>query len=151
MGKYKYDMSGESAPKTLLPKGWRKFRITDGEEQLSKKGNPMFKFTFLDIDTQTSSDVYAITTQGKRWFLKQILSACHAPAGEDGVYDWDLPDVIGKVVRGRVDHEDNEWINREGKKQVTLQSKIVEVIEDGEIVKETPSVDVNEDIPEIPF
>ena len=145
------DMSGESMPKVLLPKGWRKFKIESGDEQTSKKGNPMFKFVFIDLETESAHEVYAVSTQGKRWFLKQILTACDVEAGQDGVYEWDLLDVIGMVVLGRVEHEPNEWIDRQGKKRIEMQGKIAEVKGDGEIpspVSEIPEVDLGTAIDE---
>lgn len=142
---YKMDMSKESAPKVVLPKGWREFVITTAEEQTSKKGNMMFKITFFDQETQTPHDVYAIATEGKRWFLKQILSACNLEAGQDGVYDWDIKDIQLKTVLGRVEHEDNKWIDRTGVERSAVKSVIVEV-------KPLDAIkDVDLDKEEVPF
>ena len=138
---YRHDMSRESEKKALLPEGWRQFKIHACEEQTSSKGNPMFKFTFFDMELGQEKDVYAIAVQGKRWFLKQILAACGVAAAEDGVYEWDIPDVLEKVMSGRVEHFDDEWINREGKTILTKKDKIAEIQEaDCQIAEEEPPI-----------
>lgn len=129
MSKYSHDMSGESERHEFekLPDGWREFTISDGKESTSKSGNDMFIFVFEDKETRQQGDVYAIATQGKRWFLKQILGACEIEASADGVYDWDIEDVIGKEVQGKIENTTEEWIDREGEKQSALKPKVVQV------------------------
>ncbi len=127
MGKYNHDMSSESQKKKLLPEGWREFKIMDGEEQTSKAGNPMFKFIFRDIETQQDEEVYAVAVKGKRWFLKQILVACGIPETQEGVFDWDIDNLLDKDVVGLVSHSQEEWINREGNTVKTTKHKITEV------------------------
>lgn len=126
---YSMDMKGEKAPKRkkLLPEGWRKFSILDCKESTSKGGNQMFVFTIQDCDTGYEEDIYAVATQGKRWFLKTILSAVGCQAGEDGVYDWEIGQVINKEFMGLVEHEDNEYVNREGETIKGKQHRITEV------------------------
>jgi len=124
---YEMDMSQESEKKQLLPTGWREFEIINCEEQISKQGNMMFKFTFTDTEFKQEEEVYAVAIPKKRWFLKQILSACGVSAGQDGVYEWDIPDVINKLIVGRVEHEEQEWINRNNETIITKQAKIREV------------------------
>ena len=123
---YEHDMSKESE-KVLLPEGDRQFRISDIEEAVSKSGNDMFIFKFEDLETGSVTDVYAIAAKGKRWFLKQILTACGIEAGQDGVYKWDFKDVKNRVVSGSVVHEESEWTNRDGKDIITKKHKIQSV------------------------
>ena len=125
----KHDMSGEKQPvrKRLLPEGWREFEIISCEPSVSKAGKEMFVFQFQDLETAYVDNIYAISIQGKRWFLKSILTACGIPAGQDGIYDWEIKDVIGKKIQGLIEHEDNTWINREGEEVTTKQHRIVEV------------------------
>jgi len=113
---YNHDMSEEKEPKIkkLLPEGWRKFRIIDCKEKKSKAGNMMFVFTFLDIATQYEDEVYAVAEKGKRWFLKNILAACNAPKDDKGHYKWDIPDVLDKEIDGFIEHEENNYYNRDG-------------------------------------
>lgn len=126
---YQMDMSGESERHEFdnLPDGWRTFEISDCKEGTSKAGNEQFIFVFTDKETGQQGDVYAIATQGKRWFLKQVLTACGVKAGQDGVYDWDIEDVLGKEVSGKVVNVDDEWIDREGETQTATKPKINQV------------------------
>jgi len=126
MGKYQHDMSEESE-KVLLPEGWREFEIINCEEKVSKSGNDMFVFKIADCKTYQEVEIFAIAIKKKRWFLKSILKACNVPASADGIYDWDIPDVLGKIVQGRVEHQKEEWIDRESKTRTTTKSRIVEI------------------------
>lgn len=122
------DMSKEREFGVMLPEGWREFEILDCREDTSKGGNDMYVFTVRDVETsQIPDDVYAIATQGKRWFLKQILNACGCQAGKDGVYDFETVNLVGISVMGKVDHVDNEFINREGETVKNKKMKIVQV------------------------
>lgn len=118
------DMSGESKKRVLLPEGWRNFEILTCVEELSKAGNQMFKIRVADVETSNEEDIYAIAVQGKRWYLKQLLTACGVAAGQDGVYKWDIPDILGRIVRGKVEHYKDEWINRENRTVVNTKHKV---------------------------
>jgi len=124
----KMDMSKETAPKRkyLLPEGWRRFTILSCEPSVSKSGNAMFLIDVQDDEKNYVDTLYAVSVEGKRWFLKMILTACGIPAGQDGVYDWEAKNIIGKKVMGLVEHEPNEFINREGITVKTTQHRIVE-------------------------
>lgn len=127
MGEYQYDMTSEKAPtrRKLLPEGERGFEVVSCEPSISKSGNDMFIVELKDIETQYVDKVYLVATQGKRWMLKQLLTACGVPAGKDGVYDWSASDIIGKEVNGEVEHEDNEYIDRQGNTVKNKQHRIV--------------------------
>src|SRR3990167_1469840 len=124
----KMDMSKEQAPKRkyLLPEGWRRFTILSCEPSVSKSGNAMFLIDVQDDEKNYVDTLYAVSVEGKRWFLKMILTACGVLAGQDGVYDWEAKDIIGKKVMGLVEHEPNTWINRAGVEIKTTQHRIVE-------------------------
>lgn len=124
---YKHDMSTEKERKGLIPEGWRRFEIYGCEEQTSKAGNLMFKFSILDSELGQDEEIYAIAVKGKRWFLKSILTACGIEAGQDGIYEWDIPDILDKHFMGRVEHYPDTWINRENKEITTTKWKIAEV------------------------
>ena len=123
---YKHNMKNEKPPRQVLPEGWREFTVSSIQESTSKAGNEMFIVSLSDKETKAAIDVYCIATEGKRWMLKSLLTALGVAAGQDGVYDWDADEVIGKVVLGKVKNEDEEWIDREGEKRTTQKSKIVE-------------------------
>ena len=125
---YSDNMDNEQAPKRkkLLNQGWRIFQIKQGKEATSKSGNPMFIFTIQDNETDYIEDIYCVSTPGKRWILKCILSSCGIERNTDGNYNWDIPDVLNKDILGLVEHEPNEYINREGVEVKTIQHKIVD-------------------------
>lgn len=125
---YSDDLSKEKAPtrKTLLPEGWRPFTIKSGEDKESKAGNKMFVFRIEDNETSNQEDIYIVRTEGKRWLLKQMLMAIGVVPDADGKFTYEMSDFIGKEVVGKVIHEDNEWVNREGQTIKSKQHKIVE-------------------------
>ena len=84
-------------------------------------------FTCRVGETSYEDTWYAVGEPKKRWFLKQILSACGIKAGEDGVYDWEIKDVLNKNIEGLVIHEENEYINRNGETIKGKQHKISDV------------------------
>jgi len=129
MSQYSHNMSDEPKPKIkkLLDEGWRKFKILSGADKVSKGGNKMIVLEVEDKFTGYVEDWYCVTTQGKRWFLKSVLAACEVAASQDGVYDWDLKDILDKEIAGLVVHEPNKYINRDGIEVETTQHKIQEI------------------------
>lgn len=146
---YHHNMKNESK-KVMLPSGWREFTITSCVEKESKAGNPMFMFMFKDLELQEDVEIYAVAVEGKQWFLKSILQACNIQPDENGVMDWDIPDLIGKKVKGYIEHVTEKWINRDNievesdnwKMSKVVNSDIQEIVEEAE---------KNQDSPEVPF
>jgi len=125
MGKYKHDMSQEKAPEGSFPEGRNDCMIVNCEEQTSKAGNPMFMITLaLLADISVTTNVYAIATIKKRWFLKNLLDVCGINAAQDGVYDWDITDILGKEIVALVKNENENWIDREGNNRTTQKGKV---------------------------
>ena len=122
----------EKAPsrKVLLPEGWRNFQIEACEKTTSKSGNMMFKVGLLDEVTQTSTNIYLIAVQGKRWALKQVLEATGVEKQEEDEYDYST-DLLGKKLSGLVIHEPNDYINRNGEEVKAFQHKVAEFKECG--------------------
>ena len=120
------DMSNEKKPvvKKLLPEGWRKFVINSAEAKISKQGNEMFVVNIGDVKTGYTEDIYLVATQGKRWLLKELLAACGITRGSDDKYSWDIPDILTKEIAGLVEHEPNEYINRNGETVKTTIHRI---------------------------
>ena len=87
----------------------------------------MFRFVLLDIESDQEVEIYAVAIQGKRWFLKQILTTCGIAAGQDKVYEWDIPDVLDKKIWGNVQQYNDSYINREGITVDTTKWKIAQV------------------------
>ena len=115
----------ETPPKDtrLLPEGWTGFDIMSGDDNPSKKGNPMFTLQLKCENTGIVTNIYLIRTPGKRWNLKQVLEAVGIKKQEDDNYNY-LPELIGKKVMGEVVHEPNEWINKNNETITTTQHKI---------------------------
>ena len=128
MGKYKFDMSHESERLDMqLEDGVYRFEIVSMEEKVSKSGNDMFEVQLaLDSDPSQGCKVYLVDQEGKRWFLKQLLKACGVTENEEGLYEFDTDELIGKLVQGRVANQKEEWIDREGNPQTTNRCKVVE-------------------------
>lgn len=137
---YSHDMSGEKGRATLLPEGWHSFKVKNVVEATSKQGNEMFIITLKHLENGDEQDVYAVATPGKRWFLKQFLTALCIPAGADGVYKWSISDVIGLNISGRVEHETSDWIDRSGNTRTSTKGRVVEWRE-SEIANEVPGQD----------
>ena len=131
MSKYSMNMSQEEAPLggLLLNEGWRIFTIIQIAEQTSKQGNEMFVFHVQDNETANIEKIYAISEEGKRWFLKCLLSAVGCEASKDGVYDWDIEDVLHKQFEGLVVHEPNKYVNRDGEEITNVRHRISKVRE----------------------
>ena len=120
---YSDDMRGEGE-RVLLEEGWHTFRVTDIKAQTSKSGNEMFKITLEQPDTGAMEDVYAVRTKGKRWLLKQFLTACGIEEDKNGAYNWCEEDVLGASVEGKNVPEPNEYINKAGETIKEMRNKI---------------------------
>lgn len=125
---YSDDMSQERKPSTLFPSGQRAIRVLEMMETKSKAGNKMFQTVIEDIKTKATMTCFLVAEPKKRWMLKSLLQACQLPAGENGVYNWDVVDVIGKSVIASVQHKPEEWINREGVTVTTDKANVTEFI-----------------------
>lgn len=112
--------------KKLLPMGWRIFKFKGGKETTSKSGNSMFVMDIEDNETGYVDVIYLVRTPGKRWVLKCVLDAFGIKRKSDGTYDYDIPDLLNKDICGLVEHEPNEFINRQGETVKTTQHKIVD-------------------------
>ena len=121
---YSMNLDDERAPKKTLPEGWRVFKILAGREQVSKAGNEMIVFNVEDVISGYYEEVYCVTQKGKRWTLKSILVACGIPRNEDGNYNWEIKDLAGKEILGLVEHQPNDYINRNGETVKGFQHKI---------------------------
>lgn len=123
------DMNGEDKVNFEMPDGWHDFEVVKLTEQKSKQNNDMFVAKVVSAeDYGVGCDVYLVAEKGKRWLLKQLLTACGIVPDENGHMLWDIPDVEGKTIQGRVEHQQEpEWIDRNGKTQPgKIKARIVE-------------------------
>ena len=129
MGDYQHQMKDERRPPSILQEGARLVRVTEMIFGTSKNGNEMYTTTIEDTKTHKSMQVWLVATPKKRWMLKSLLTACELPAGEDGVYDWSVKDVIGKSVIAMIEHVTEPWTNREGVEVMQTKAKVTEFIQ----------------------
>jgi len=120
---YEHDMRGEGES-ILIEEGWNTHLITNIIPAKSKAGNDMFIITLEHPDSGSVDEVYAITTKGKRWILKQLLAACGIQEGKDGIYHWCEEDVIGCSVEANNKPEPNEFTRRDGTVVKEMRNKI---------------------------
>lgn len=128
MGDYKQNMADEKRPPTILPEGHRVVRVTEMIPGVSKNGNQMFTATIEDVKTRKSMQVWCVAEPKKRWLLKSLLTACGVAAGQDGVYDWSVTDVIGQTVVALVEHSQEPWINKDGVEIMQTKAKVTEFL-----------------------
>src|SRR3990167_113324 len=100
MGKsWNISMKDENDKMPLLSEGWRPFKIVSVNfVEKSKKGNPYFLWN-MECD---EGHIAMVTTliKGKRYLLKQTLSACGIESKEDDPekkYTFSPQDVEGKM------------------------------------------------------
>lgn len=129
---FSMDMTQEQKPKRkkLLPEGWRPLTIVGCSDEVLSKGkkNKQYIIVIKDDETGYEEDFYAVSEPGKRWALKNLLESCAVPC-ENGVYKFEKPlkeTIVGKKVDGLYEHEDTEYINREGVNIKGKQHRIVE-------------------------
>jgi len=126
MGYYNMNMDKEAMPEAMLPEGWRELKCKDMIPEVSKAGNDMFITTFIDVKSGKEKKVWLVSVEGKRWLLKQLLSACGIERNAEGNFSWDFSDIINKSVLGYVQVEDETFIDRKGETVTKPKSKIVE-------------------------
>lgn len=125
MSNFSMDMSKEKEPNQLFDEGWHQFEIISIEEDISKGGNEMFRiFLALSSNASKTLEIYATAIPGKRWFLKMFLNACGVKPSEDGFYNWDSEDIIGKNIECLIENQEEPWIDRDGRERKTPKSKI---------------------------
>lgn len=123
-----YDMSGEKRPPQLLPEGARLVRVTEMMLGKSKADNEQYITTIEDVKTHKSMVIYLVAVPKKRWMLKSLLDACECPASQDGVYNFEVPSIIGKSVIAMVEHFQEPWINTKGENVTNTKAKVTEFI-----------------------
>lgn len=122
---YSMNMNNESE-RVLIPEGWHQFRVGNIEEKTSKAGNMMFVVNLTRVSGAGAIDVYCVAEEGKRWMLKQLLDACRIIADPEGNYNWAIEDVKNEIVEARIEHEPNDWIDREGNSRSDMRARVQE-------------------------
>ena len=129
---YSDDMTDDvGRSKWLPPEGFVDVEIVKMVEGTSKTGNSKFTIDFANADNAGEGLQQDLTNiQGKRWLLRQLLEACgiEPEINEEGrkIYNWDIPDIEGKTVSAKVEHEPNDWTDRQGTEHHDKRAKFVE-------------------------
>lgn len=121
---FETELKGEGGS-ILLPEGWN-VHVVSGIEQATSKtsGNPMFILTIEEPNSGSVDTVYMTDVKGKRWLLKQFLTACGVKENADGKVEWCEEDVIGCSVEAKNVPEPNEYVNKAGETIKEMRNKI---------------------------
>ena len=128
---YQDDMTDDmQKEKWLPPEGWVDVEVVSMVEGMSKTNNPKFTINFASAADGSKGLQQDLTyIQGKRWLLWQLMEACgiegEKTADKRTVYNWDISMVEGQSVAALVQHEDNNWIDREGNERKDKRAKFV--------------------------
>ena len=127
-----YNMSGEKkiAPRDLMPEGENLLRVVDVEEKTSAKGAEMLVWTLMN-NGGLCDTIYTICTEGKRWSLKELLSACGVPVADGEIYNFELSDLKGKTIIGVNRHITEPYTNRNNETVEQVKNKFVRFMPHG--------------------
>ncbi len=125
----KQDMSNEKGPREILSEGWHKFSVDEVELAMSSTGNEMLIWELTELENKTGFTLMTTCIKGKRWLLKQALTACGIIADDKGYYEYEITDLSGKIFEGRIKHFPEDWINREGQNVSSVKDRIIEIRE----------------------
>lgn len=157
MGKrFSVGMEGESddGGRALIPEGDQILIIKSVElvtAEQARKGNAYFWWTLESKEERIEIKIVTTLIKGKRWLLKQLLSACGIEAKEDDPdkkYNFAEEDVIDKSVVATIKHIPNEFTGRDGK---LIKYPKAEVKRFKEIETESPKTNKTSEDEEIPF
>jgi len=112
----------EKPPKKLLPAGWRVFLLTSAQEGTSKQGKPKVVVDLLDKESGYIDEQHLSTQPGTAWVWARLIRAC----GIAKDVSFEVGDIRNKAVVGLVEHEPNEYINREGDTIKGVQHRITD-------------------------
>jgi hypothetical protein len=65
-----------------------------------------------------------IDVKGKRWMLKQFLTACDVKEDVNGRVNWAEEDVIGRSIDAKNVPEENSYVNKQGETIKEMRNKI---------------------------
>lgn len=123
------DMSQEQevVQRELMPEGEVVLKIIKIEPKTSKAGNEMLEWTVMSKDGKCDV-ICTILTQGKRWALKNILSACNVQVLDGEIYVFEPEQLVDKLIVGINKHIENEFINRKGETEKKSQNKFTKFL-----------------------
>ena len=125
-------MKGEGGERKLWDEG--KYVLTIQDVRLvskdeSKSGNAYFLWTLTNEDND-KIEMITTTLEGKRWLLKQTLSACGieaSPNDPDEKYKFNPTMVVGKIVKVSIKNKENKFTGNDGTERTFTKSEIQRV------------------------
>ena len=125
-------MKGEDEGRKLWDEG--KYVLTIQDVRLvskdeSKRGNAYFLWT-LTNEGNDKIELITTTLEGKRWLLKQTLSACGieaSPNDTDEKYKFNPTMVVGKFVKVSIKNKENKFTGNDGTERTFTKSEIQRV------------------------
>ena len=148
--RYKMDMSQEKEIwRDLFPAGKRRLLVVSMNFQTSKGGNEMFETILEDTETGGRDRFFLLVIEGKRWLLKSLLEATGTyKKDEHNNYDFDTDDIVGKIVWAEIVHQNEEYIDKNGKDVKTVRNNLKRFILPPPTQAPTGSVGTNAAAPE---
>jgi len=131
------DMTDDVGKNRWLPaEGFVDVEVVKMIEGMSKTGNSKYTIDFVSTVNYGDGLQQDLTNiPGKRWLLRQLLEACGIEPEivvdpetdkERKIYNWEISDVEGKTVSAKVEHEPNDWIDRNNVEHHDKRAKFVE-------------------------
>lgn len=124
-------MQGEKDGKKLFTEGEQLAEILEVKhitQEESKSGNPYFWWKLLTKEGEI--EVRTTLLKGKRWLLKQMLSACGIEAKSDDPeqkYSFEEKDVVGKTIVITITNKDNTFTGRTGNLVTFKKSEVTRI------------------------
>ena len=125
-----------ATPKTLeffeLKPGTNDVELVSVKDHVGKtSGNPGWKWTFKEIRSGETFDMYTMFSQKARWKLIEVLNA-FGWESEDGLNDIDPNIYIGQIVTGEFDYQEEDEFSTSmgGPKYLELRRVYRQVSED---------------------
>jgi len=125
-------MKGEGGERKLWDEGKYVLVIQDVRlvsKDESKSGNAYFLWT-LTNEGNDKIELITTTLEGKRWLLKQTLSACGieaSPNDPDEKYKFSPTMVVGKIVKVSIKNKENKFTGNDGAERAFTKSEIQRV------------------------
>lgn len=126
----KYDMSSEGSRGEPLEPGFHLFMIqkVDFVEKSKSSGKPMFVWDLKELETGQQKTCWTTAQKGKRWLMKQMLTACGIEEDGNGVFDFEIDDLNLKKVWGKVEVKDETFVGRDGEERTVPKDRVVQFV-----------------------
>lgn len=131
------DMTDDVGRNTWLPpEGWVDVEVVKMIEGISKQNNPKYTVDFASAVNPGEGLQQDLTNiPGKRWLVRSLIEACgivpetvfdEETGKERKIYNWEISDIEGKTVSGKIIHEPNDWRDRNNIEHHDKKAKFVQ-------------------------